>query len=277
MSGSNSTRLSSGFYGPIGESDPSYAPRARGDPCMWIDIEHRELWLHGGTASDGGRLADIWMYSLVNFTWTLMGGTNATAVKGNYGAKGLASTEYLPGSRADHTCWFDPQTSLGYIFGGYGSCNDMWTFNRVDRTWTWIYGANCSALISNQALSVPTVYGPIGVAVSGIGPGAAASIVPMFSPSKRTVFLYGGDGAANRTAFQRLANFWALNVDTLMWTFLGGSNETSAQYPIYGEKGVANAMNSPGGRYDSGGFVDDYAGAVYLWGSVGASTFLVLR
>ena len=55
------------------------------------------------------------------------------------------------------------------------------------------------------------------------------------------------------------------------WTWVGGSKLT-AQYGLYGTKGIAASKNVPGGRYSHAMVIDPASGDIYVFGGSGYST-----
>jgi hypothetical protein len=105
-------------------------------------------------------LTVIEAYSQVN-QWTWMKGDNTYEEKGIYGIKGVESILNKPGARELGISWTD---SLGnyWMYGGRGitrngtgKLSDMWKYNPVNNTWTWMYG--------DSTLNSSPIYGVKGV------------------------------------------------------------------------------------------------------------------
>ena len=70
-------------------------------------------------------------------------------------------------------------------------------------------------------------------------------------------------------------DLWTLDLESLQWTFHKGySWHTNPDYsiqppPVYGEKGVANATNLPGGRDSHAIVLDSSRNRIIMFGGYG--------
>jgi N-acetylneuraminic acid mutarotase len=172
--------------------------------------------------------------------WTWISGNYSLDQTGNYGTKGVADGNNIPGSRGRGYTWTDSDDNL-WLFGGYGyndsttgRLNDLWKFDGVN--WTWVSGSQSHTQIGN--------YGVQGVADENNIPGVRYD-GNSWIDSNGTFWLFGGRGYANDTSDGVLNDLWKF--DGTNWTWVSGNNERD-QVGIYGTKGVADSNNVPGGR-----------------------------
>ena len=84
-----------------------------------------------------------------------------------------------------------PRTWATRLFGGSGydsvstngSLNDLWEFNLIAKTWTWVGGAKMAGATG--------VYGTLGVTSTGTAPGARNSAIS-WTDSSGNFWLFGG-------------------------------------------------------------------------------------
>lgn len=126
-----------GVYGAVGT-----VPGSRESAAGWIDSSGN-LWLFGGwgyNSTTSGYLNDLWKYS--GGQWTSVTGDNPVNQTGIYGTTGN-----IPGSRDSVSIWKDA-AGIVWLFGGYGYdtsagpgyLNDLWKYDAVTATWTWVTG-----------------------------------------------------------------------------------------------------------------------------------------
>src|SRR5512136_2968780 len=125
--------------------------------------------------------------------WTWMAGSPAAGQPGAFGVKGQASADNTPPGKYYLASWVDSGGRF-WLFGGdsigtpsplQGSQNDLWKYDPVSTTWTWISG--------EDTISHPGIYGTRGVASPDNSPGArewAAS----WSDGQGGLWLFGGHG-----------------------------------------------------------------------------------
>jgi len=133
VSGAN-TYNQAGSAVTAGTAAAGNIPGARQYSISWID-SYGNLWLFGGIgydfAGNVNLLNDLWKFDGTNWTW-LSGYGQA----GNYGTKGTADPDNIPGVRSSSVSWIDSSGNL-WLFGGYdydsatnngGYLNDLWFF-----------------------------------------------------------------------------------------------------------------------------------------------------
>jgi N-acetylneuraminic acid mutarotase len=195
-------------------------------------------------------------------TW--MKGDNLVEQPGTYGTRGTANATNKPGARDFSATWRDSQGNL-WLFGGYGIDatgnigyhNDLWKYDPLANTWTWIKGDN--------AVGQHAVYGTQGVANDANKPGASYASVSWTDASGQ-LWLFGGFGFTG-TEFGYRNDLWKYNPATNQWTWIKGNNAID-QSGTYGTKGTAHANNKPGGRYGSRTWTDN-SGNLWLFGGYG--------
>lgn len=69
------------------------------------------------------------MYSIVNYTWTWVGGYQTVNSEGVYEEKGYPSQNYIPHARRLSGTWTDEKNKKFWLFGGYDvNSNSMSSF-----------------------------------------------------------------------------------------------------------------------------------------------------
>lgn len=113
-----------GKYGTLGVPNTNNYPGGRRDSALWINPSTRELWLFGGQGYSSifsiGKLNDLWYLNISSMMWTWAGGQEFPSSSGSFSAMGVRSSSNLPPSRSASMVWNDPETSVAYIWGGYG-------------------------------------------------------------------------------------------------------------------------------------------------------------
>ena len=137
----NYSSNNNGTYGTKGVPSTNNVPGARSGSVTWKDTSGN-FWLFGGYGYDnvsgsGGRLNDLWKFTISDSTWTWMSGNYSSNNNGTYGTKGVASATNIPGARYGSVFWTDASTKL-WLFGGYGYdnisgstgyLNDLWKYS----------------------------------------------------------------------------------------------------------------------------------------------------
>jgi N-acetylneuraminic acid mutarotase len=252
-----------GVYNALGTADPSNQPGARSGAQVWYQNE--KLWVFGGLGVDVNgqildRLNDFWSYDFENDLWTWEGGPNFSGNTGNYGEKGIPSTENIPGARENGNTFLDQEGRL-IMFGGYkftqgraGTYNDLWSYNIETKEWTWLDGTNQTADLR---------------ATSSIGTlGEGTKLFPKARNGAHTwvdndgnFWLYGGSPNSN-SALGMLNDMWKYDANNDFWTYYGGSVETDSTKGIYGTKGLGAVTNVPRSRWHGNSW---YANDGKLW------------
>ena len=117
-----------------------------------------------------------------------------------------------------------------------------WKFDPVALEWAWMSGS--------ENINQPPVYGTKGVADPSNVPGARAKSASWVDLSGR-FWLFGGIENAVYTS----NDLWMYDLATLEWTWVAGGN-TGFQKGVYGTKGLADPLNTPGSRVDAVTWVD---------------------
>ena len=130
-------------YGTMGIASSSNVPGARRAAQAWQGSSG-EFWLFGGygySATDDGRLNDLWRFNPATLEWTWVSGSSTLDQVGIYGIKGVASLSNIPGGRGEGVSWKNAQGEL-WLFGGAGydmngddsMLNDLWRYSSVGPT-----------------------------------------------------------------------------------------------------------------------------------------------
>jgi len=254
-----------GVYGTLGVASAANVPGGRGNSVTWTTSDGT-LWLFGGSGFDStdhaGALNDLWSFSPSTGMWTWVSGSNTLGALysmgqvGVYGTQGQASTSNMPGGRWASKGWVDSSGHL-WLFGGSGyfytssavTFNDLWMFDPVAKTWTWVTGADTP--------SATGVYGTMGVAAAANTPGARDGGVS-WTDSQHNFWLFGGNS---------FNDLWKFSPSAGTWTWVGGSS-AMVGVASYGTLGVASALNIPGGRGQGVGWVGSN-GSFWLFGGSG--------
>lgn len=255
-------------YGSLGVSAPANDPGGRHGAACWTDASGN-LWQFGGegyaTTTTFGWLNDLWKYNPASNEWTWMGGSNIINQNGVYGTLGVASTTNIPGAREFPTWWKDNTGNFwlfggdGYdAIGGWGRLNDLWKYDPVNSTWTWMSGS--SIVNQNGTYGAITVPAPTNVPGARHGGGA-------WVDASNNLWMFGGFGFPATGGDGYLNDVWRFNTTTNEWTWMKGNNIFN-QNGIYGPKGVAIPSNCPGGR-EFCSIWKDPAGAVWMFGGGG--------
>jgi N-acetylneuraminic acid mutarotase len=241
----------------------------------WVDSAGN-LWLFGGqgnaaTTPLGGYLNDLWIYSPAAGTWIWVSGSNTHNSAGSYGTQGMPAAGNAPGGRASASAWIDSLGNL-WLFGGFGYdsagsfgyLNDLWRFNPIAGTWTWISGSSASNGNSS--------YGTVGIPSASNVPGGRDVAASWIDPSGN-FWLFGGYGFDSSNTFANAGNLgdlWEFSPATGLWTWIDGSN-VAGSAGTYGTLGTAGFSNAPGGRQAAAPWVDA-AGNLWLLGGSGADS-----
>jgi N-acetylneuraminic acid mutarotase len=125
--------------------------------------------------------------------------------------------------------------------------------------WTWMKGADTAFQKS--------VYGTRGVPAPDNTPGARDGSVS-WKDNSGNLWLFGGWKNGGWGATYDFANdLWKFNPATNQWTWISGDS-TSSPRGVYGTQGVADPLNTPGGRHDAVSWVDA-SGNFWLFGGFG--------
>eukprot|EP00158_Paraphelidium_tribonemae_P005887 Partr_v1_DN27573_c2_g1_i3_m30148 putative to trefoil factor len=108
--------------------------------CHRIIVYHNLIYSFHGYSSPGN---DVWAFNITSKTWSWIAG-NSTSLTPSFGSLGVFSVSNTPGNRARFGGDFHRARGEYILFGGYMSGNvnrgDLWTYNFVSNTWTWLAG-----------------------------------------------------------------------------------------------------------------------------------------
>lgn len=235
-------------YGSRGTGASGNTPGASQYATSWTD-NSGNCWLFGGngqTDSGSGLLNDLWKFDVSSGNWVWLTGIKNAGLHGTYGTQGTTATANTPGGRDYAASWTDSSGNL-WLFGGngYGAAgtagrlNDLWKYNMVDGTWTWMKGSN--------GVDQTGTYGTQGTPHPANTPGGRWSPAT-WSDSHGNLWLFGGFGLAASGSVDLLNDVWRYNIATGNWTWMKGNNTVPGQAGVYGTQGVANTANIPGAR-----------------------------
>ena len=256
----------------MGVSSTVAVPTARHGAVSWTNSSGN-FWLFGGQGygSTGtfGILNDLWEYSPYVGTWTWVSGTDVTNAPGIYGTQGAASTTNAPGARFGAVSWNDAYGNL-WLFGGQGYglttgalgyLSDLWEYNPVARTWTWVNGSNTIDF-----------HGSWGAGATVNSPGARYGAAS-WADSSGNAWLFGGNGFNGGPSGPGLLNdLWEYSPNSApgsagTWTRISGSKLAGAA-GVYGTRQAASSANAPGGRLNATSWQDGF-GNFWLFGGEG--------
>lgn len=128
--------------------------------------------------------------------------------------------------------------------------------------WTWMSGA--------AAQNAAGVYGTRGIAAAGNVPGARDSSVT-WTDSAGNFWLFGGTYYDANGDLFLLNDLWRYTPSNGLWTWISGSQASSALYGtpgIYGVRGTTSPISMPGSRASAASWIDS-AGDLWLFGGFG--------
>ena len=267
--GGSNVAGASGVYGTKGVASTNNVPGARNPAATWTDA-NGNLWLFGGQLQ-AESLNDLWKYNPAGTTWTWVGGSNNVANSaGIYGIKDMASAGNFPGARSSANSWTDKNGNL-WLFGGNGydsagnanELNDLWRYDPVAGTWTWVGGSNVGGAHG--------IYGTEGMASASNVPGARRG-ANSWTDSVGNTWLFGGYGfdAVGTASWQGagtwLNDLWKFNPTAGTWTWVRGSN-IGNDMSVFGTSGLASTSNMPGAQ-ESGSSWIDAADNLWMFGGI---------
>lgn len=267
IKGSNQKERS-GIYGTQGVADEANVPGARRSCMTWRDAEG-SLWLFGGygydSAGNVGDLNDLWKYNPVTNQWAWMHGSDQADQPGVYGTQGIPGAEHTPGARRVGIFWTDA-SGLHWLFSGSGFdesgtrgfLNDLWKYDPVTNQWTWMHGSNTAdqaGVYGTQGLSAPTNIP--GSRRGGLG----------WTDRNGTLWLFAGVGLDSTGDIGNLNDLWRYDISTGEFTWMKGSDLID-QPGVYGTRGIAASVNTPGGRRMGVTWTDAF-GQFWLLGGFG--------
>jgi N-acetylneuraminic acid mutarotase len=198
-----------GSYGTQGTPNSGNVPGARQFSSGWIDAANN-LWVFGGQGYDSsghlGTMNDLWQYNSTAGTWTWVSGSSTIAALAVYGTQGVAAAGNVPGARDNADAWADSSGNL-WLFGGFaynstgtqGSVDDLWTYNAMAGTWTWVAGSSTA--------DVKGTYGTQRTAAASNEPGARNS-ASAWTNHTGGFWVFGGQGFDSTGAGGLLNDLW---------------------------------------------------------------------
>jgi N-acetylneuraminic acid mutarotase len=233
-----------GVYGTLGTAAAANFPGSRSFAVSWTDASGN-FWLFGGNGFDStgtrGDLNDLWEYSSTSSQWTWVGGSNTVGANGGQPGVYGAATGNIPSGRAAASSWADNNGNF-WLFGGAGpgsqGLNDLWKYVPSTNNWTWVSGSASPDQVG--------VYGTLGTAAGGNLPGGRIG-ANTWKDNNGNLWLFGGTGNDAVGATGLLNDFWAFNIASGQWAWMGGSR-TSNPASTYGDLGSPDPASTPGGR-----------------------------
>ncbi|MCA6364215.1 MAG: gliding motility-associated C-terminal domain-containing protein [Bacteroidetes bacterium] len=248
----------SGVYGTLGVPSPLNQPGARAfGASTWTD-NAGNLWLFGGFGIDAtglqGEMNDFWKFDITTNEWTWMGGSQNIYGAGSFGTLQVPSPANMPSYRSETLAnWKDGAGNL-WLFGGT-YYDDMWRFDPLTNTWTWMAGSNVTGAL--------VVHGTLGVSSPANTPGQRWAYAH-WTDQQGKFWLYGG--LLNSTTL--MGDMWKFDPVTLEWTWMAGSN-------LPNDSTTFTQQCTPGGypdaTYEGRSFWTDACGR--FWNAHGGSIF----
>jgi len=234
----------------------SDGPGSRVYSTSWVDGAGN-FWLFGGIG-DSGPKSDLWKFNPVTNVWSNMGGGNFDAPV--YGTKGVGAPGNKPGHRELAFGWTDQSGNL-WMWGGFcNSCSSnflppvLWKYDVFTGWWTWMGG-------DKDSNSGAAVFGTKGIGSVTNNPGGRGGHIG-FTDSNGDLILVGGLGTDVNGNFSVMDDVWRYEISTGKWAWVTGSS-TGNQAAVYGEKGEANILFTPGATWITGSHW--YAGNGNFW------------
>jgi hypothetical protein len=290
-------------------------PLSRLGAASWTDA-NGNFWMFGGADASPRYMNDLWMFDTSTFDGTL------NSVNGGYQTQigawtwvsgsslldqpGVYTGTLAPGARTNAVTWTD-KNGIFWMFGGFGYdgqspatlgfLNDLWKYDPVAKTWTWVSGGNTNK--ANQSGN----YGTQGTPAASNIPGGRQEAVGWYDSVNGNLWLFGGEGMDDGTQSKTngtldvpsgyLNDLWVYNTVSGQWTFVFGSTigsyvqTNTQQFGVYGSVpsvgppnttaaagtvGLIAASNTtfPGARYGSAGWIDK-SGDLWLFGGWGSN------
>lgn len=265
-----STCTQNGVFGTLLTPSVSNIPPGNAEANSWSD-SNGDLWLFGGSGANY-----LWKFDPPSNEWEWVSGSSSGTP--TYGTLGKAATGNAPGERSWAVSWRDGQDNL-WLFGGegqdangnVGSLNDLWRFTPSSNEWAWMGGSNTLRAVNGSVEGQLGVYGTLGVPSAANVPGARFLAATWVDASGH-FWLFGGAGYDANGSSGYLNDLWRYDVTAQQWTWMSGSSTipavASGVSGVYGQVGVANSTNFPGGRYGMETWVDKQ-GNLWLFGGEG--------
>ncbi len=291
-----------GVYGTLASAAAANIPGGRVSAAAWADSSGN-FWLFGGIGFDAsqnfGELNDLWEFNPATKEWTWMGGSSTVGSNGGqpgvYGTLGSAAAANIPGGRDSAAAWTDA-TGNFWLFGGEGAdangdfalLDDVWEFAPTTNEWTWMGGSStlpaACANTTTYHCGWPTVYGTLGTAAPGIGPGSRVAPAT-WTDKDGNFWLFGGLDAVfwenDDFSWVDQYDLWEFDPSTKQWAWMGGNSTTTcsessgevscSQTGVYGTQGIPGIGNIPASRDIAIAWTDS-TGDFWLFGGVESAT-----
>lgn len=233
MKGSN-LPLGAAVTGIKGVPNINNTPGSSYESVEWTD-NNGIFWLLDNSYN-------FWKYDPATNMWTWINNGPTS-----WGVQGIPSALNFPGTHGfGALSWTDKNNDL-WLYAGTqtGWDSNLWKYNIASGMWTWMKGpGTCSCS--------PRVYGIKGVPAAANNPGSRAEVSCSWIDATGNLWFFGGQacngncGGAGTNG--GLSDVWKYDIGTNNWTWMSGPNIPS-QASVYGTKGVASGLNTPGGRF----------------------------
>jgi hypothetical protein len=241
----DSSSSSTGTSAPIDSSDPYGDPYA--DPYDPIDdgIEQETITY------------TVTNVTMVGWTWLSPDDIDGmSAAPSRYGSRTVPASTNMPPARRKSQLIADPVGGALWLFGGQncssflstpeiGLFNDLWSFNLVTKTWTWMHG--CSTR------DMPGRYGSQQVTSATSYPGARYNH-GMTTDRNGVIWMCCGRGYNSAGTLGDLNDVWQFDTLARAWTYWSGGSTTINVATIY--SGASTLM---GARWARNSMVIDHS------------------
>jgi hypothetical protein len=272
MNGPGSTEavLTAGreFTVPRASHRPTNSPGARAYGFLsWQDL-NGDFWIYGGYGYDAfgndGLLSDLWRYSIATNEWTWMQGSNLAlpSADPDYGTFQIPGPTNTPGGREETTVnWTDDDGNL-WFYAGFDNLitlkDDVWKYDVSLNQWAWMAGSNGS--------NVAPDFGTLGIPLPTNTPGGR-NAYGSWKDDNGDLWLFGGGQALTQTA-----DLWKLDMTTLMWTWMSGSNNLNSTGSSGGLTCVSDSSYFAASRLENRATWTDECGNFLMFGGVSLTT-----
>jgi N-acetylneuraminic acid mutarotase len=234
-----------------------------GPPLSWL--YQNKLYVY----ENANQQINHWQLNTFTNNWTWIKTTIQQPIYGNIGLNN--NNLEKPGGRYGACTW--EHNGKMYMFGGQGNgifqygqstpvMNDLWEYEPITKQWHFISGS-----------FMPKPYGEYGtINIASVSNYPGGRFGAQVAKIGNKVYLFGGYGVDSNVDFTSgphlgyLNDLWEYDLTTKLWTWLKGSAIVDNS-GIYGTKGIANPLNTPGGRYDH--VLQALNSKIYLLGGTG--------
>lgn len=211
----------------------------------------------------------VWEYDPGINQWAWMAGSDSANPTAHYGTQGQFSSSNHPNGRRiyagvkDHEgkVWFFGGNNDDYWYNG-GSYADLWKFDPDSLQWAWMSGPMIQdyAGLGNLKCIVPPNYVPR----------ARMENSMRWIDACDNIWMYGGISDLYSQVI--MDEMWVYSTQYKKWSIAYDSATASCPYPVYGTKGIAAPLNTPGCRFGGTPF-QDQQGRMYVFGGLGGDFF----